>query len=65
MEENCATCIYCRDGICRDEACVGCFDDPRHRNYEPKLKQTDFCDDYDVFYCEQRDCVECEYNLHI
>lgn len=23
------------------------------------------CDDYDVSYCEQRDCVECEYNLHI
>lgn len=23
------------------------------------------CDDYDASYCEQRDCAECEYNLHI
>lgn len=61
MKKNCATCIYCRDGICHDEACVGCFDDREHRNYEPKLKQIDSCDDYDLTYCEGRDCSECSY----
>lgn len=44
-----------------DEACVGCFDDIEHRNYEPKLEQTDFCDDYDLIYCEGKDCSECSY----
>lgn len=32
-EKSCATCLYCRDGVCKDEACVGCFDDPNHSNY--------------------------------
>lgn len=40
-------------------------DDPEHKNYEPRLRQAEPCDDYDVSYCEQRDCVDCEYNLHI
>ncbi len=61
MKNNCTTCIYCRDGICRDEACAGCFDDPEHRNYEPRLKQIDSCVDYDLTYCEGRDCSECPY----
>lgn len=35
-DKSCATCLYCRDGICKDEACVGCYDDPNHSNYEER-----------------------------
>ena len=37
-ERNCNNCAYCRNGICRDEACAGCFDDPKHTNFEPEEK---------------------------
>lgn len=35
-EKSCTTCLYCRDGICKDEACVGCYDDPNHSNYKER-----------------------------
>ena len=41
VEKDCSNCIYCRNGVCRDEACAGCFEDPNHDNFEPKEDKDD------------------------
>ena len=42
MEKVCSNCEYCKDNICRDEACVGCFDDVEHGNFKPKKRWNTF-----------------------